>query len=376
MAFQCQVCFEHKHERLPLPKLATGNGDVLRAADCDHPICQTCMATWVTTRVQEQLVFNVRCPFVGCTNGLFEQDVGRLVLAGELPLPISESFAGIRTRDYSARAQALPQELLAKLEENKDFDVIHKLWETMRLCPRCSLAIERSAGCNSFFCICGHHFDFATAPHLFGNDIQNYSNVIDMAQILHVSLEDAQKYGSDVLSGKNWSRQRALAAHRLVTRIAVQRSGAEADNNVALAEAWKLHQQAKAGDTEARKIIRAAKHNARATVHEEDAPCMELWEDVEIPAENCFTSSPDVPNVDDTSVLIRKAFEIEKGQELAAAVGLSPTSVFDSFSMVLAGSKSKKDFGNQTRHALVATNQTETVSSVGYPAELEVDAPQ
>merc|ERR1712086_559787 len=142
-------------------------------------------------------------------------------------------------------------------------------------------------------------------------------------------------------------------------------AGTQANSKVALADAWKLLQQAKAGDTEARKSIRAAKQSARAIVDEEDAPCMELWEDVEIPVEDCCISSQDGQNVIDTSILSR-----------AAVVVLSPRSVFESSSMILASSKIKKGLGIQTRNATVATNQTEIIACVGYPDEPEMDAHQ
>jgi len=252
MTFTCQVCLEQQSTRLPLDKLATGNGDVLRAYDCDHPVCQGCLATFVATRVQEQRVFNLRCPMVGCTNELFEQDLKKMVQAGALQTSIIDRFLELRARDYSARANELAQSLSTKGVAQPDFELIEKLWHTTRLCPRCSLIIERSQGCNSFFCICGHHFNFATAPRIVGNGIQNYGKLITFAKTYGISLQAAERYGAGIaLSGKQWRKERAVATYRDVSKIA-------AVANLQVDDAWELYQLARSGDQDAQKNIRAA----------------------------------------------------------------------------------------------------------------------
>lgn len=252
MAFTCQVCFEERVQRLALPKLATGNGDVLRAGDCLHPICQECLATFVKVRVDDQFVFNLRCPFAGCANELFEQDVARLVQSGALPKQVSERFAELRTRDYSARAASLSQDLI-QVDGSEDLDMIQRIWHTMRLCPRCNLAIERSQGCNSFYCICGHHFDFAVAPRVVGggSNVRNYGQVIGTAKSLKLSLKQAETYGEDKLFGKHWSRERAHAIYRMATKIS-------SSIRIAMDDACDLVMKAKMGDEEARARIRAS----------------------------------------------------------------------------------------------------------------------
>jgi len=277
MTFTCQVCFEQKDKRLPLTKLATGNGDVLRTDDCEHPICQECLATFVTTRVQEQFAFNLRCPYVGCANEIFEQDVTRLVAASVLPASISLRFAELRTRDYTARAEALSQ-TLTELEEGDDLDLLQKIWETTRLCPRCSLAIERSQGCNSFYCICGHHFDYARAPRIFGNHVENYGKVIEFAKQLSLSLAESERYGSNTEAlGKKWTSARASAVHHAVRRTA-KTAKMEMD------DAWQLHQKAKSGDKDAQKCIHRVlgREEREFQIEGEEqeegwTPCLFLW---------------------------------------------------------------------------------------------------
>lgn len=306
MDFTCQVCFEQQNVRFPLPKLATGNGDVLRADDCQHPICQECLATFLATRVQDQFVFNMRCPFEGCSNELFEPDLVRLVQAGALTASVSDRFAELRARDYSARAE-LFSDTLTQVDNKEDYDLLKRLWETTRLCPRCSLVIEKSQGCNSFYCICGHHFDYARAPHVFGNSSINYGKVIGTAKDLGLSVKDAEKYGADTKSlTKQWSRERALAAHSMVKRIATEA-------NLPMDEAWELHQQAKSGDTIAQSKIRAARGRVEARSQtEEEEPCMFIWVDSPGQVGSCDDGSQEAQNGTDIDVEVQEEKVVEE----------------------------------------------------------------
>jgi hypothetical protein len=261
MAFSCQVCFEEKTVRLALPRLMTGNNDVLRADDCQHPVCQECLATFLNTRIEDQRVFNIRCPIFGCTTEIFEQDVQRLVQTGAVSTENSERFVELRSRDYSARAEALSGALIESTPEN-DYESIKRIWQTMRLCPRCNLAIERSQGCNSFYCTCGHHFHFSTAPRVVGNGIEQFDKVIEVAKTLSLPLAFAEELGrDDGARGKRWTHRRAMAVHRNVSKIA-------AESGTQLYDAWRLQQRAKNGDEVARAKIRAAKHRTSQIEHQ------------------------------------------------------------------------------------------------------------
>jgi hypothetical protein len=271
MAFTCQVCFEETDKRFALPELKTGNGDVLRKQDCQHPICQECLAHFVTARVEEQLVFHVRCPFEGCTNEIFEQDVKRLADAtpASLSASIATRFAELRARDFTSHAASLRETWTSLIKED-DYDLIQKLWQSTRLCPRCSLVIERSQGCNSFYCVCGHHFDYASAPRVVGNGIRNFGDVVELAKRLKVPLERAQNYG---LHGDEWRLKRALASADLVSRTA-------AETRLSPEEAWELLQQAKTGDVQAREKIRRARSRGVTTAEDESDEefTFDLWD--------------------------------------------------------------------------------------------------
>merc|ERR1719433_1573192 len=73
-----------------------------------------------------------------------------------------------------------------------DYALLRKLWETTRLCPRCSITIEKSEGCNTFYCICGHHFNYGNAPRAVGGTMKYYPRIIDMAENLKLPIKDAE----------------------------------------------------------------------------------------------------------------------------------------------------------------------------------------
>jgi len=228
-AFTCEVCFELCSDRLPLSKLKTGNGDVLREADCGHNICRECMASYVVARVDEQRVFDLRCPHEGCKNELYEQDLGRL----SLPVGVAMRFNKLRTADYSQRAK----ELKAILRESCSTSCVteHEMFRAARLCPRCSVVLQKSAGCNSFYCICGHHFKYDKAPLLMP---ANYTRVLYLGRTFKMTFDEAE-----ACVGRGLFK---------ASRTALQMG-------VSLDEAKELQRRAQGGDETARAQIRAAR---------------------------------------------------------------------------------------------------------------------
>jgi len=235
--FECEVCFETCTTRLELSTLKTGNGDILRAADCGHSICIECMARHVTVRVEEHKVFGISCPHPGCKNLVYELDLKRLVEHNAVPPEVKDKFAELRARDYSERLQEFSQTAQTEID---DLCLLQMLRRTARLCPRCHVIIERSAGCNSFYCICGHHFDYASAPRVIGDGIKNYDKVIKMAQEFGMKLNTAESYQGD---------------ERVYFR-AVKTAGLL---GITIEDAKDLNLNARQGDEEARSRIRSAR---------------------------------------------------------------------------------------------------------------------
>lgn len=259
-AFTCQICFEQGQLRFELPKLSTGNGDVLRASDCGHAFCRACMGSYVAARVEEQYVFHLRCPEPGCSNELHEQDLRRLVRSGALDAAVADRFAEIRARDYSTRAKVLQQQMHKLVLSNEaDFMLAKRLCKTTRMCPRCNVIIEKSSGCNSFHCICGHAFNFVSAPTLLGggSGIDDYSKVIALAKNRNMSLSTAELHHRANLGDKDARAKiyEAQKARRMSKRAAKLASQA----GMSLQEAEEIFQAAQAGDSAAQLRIQRAR---------------------------------------------------------------------------------------------------------------------
>jgi len=269
MTFTCEVCFESKEKRLALDTLATGNGDVLRSKDCGHNVCIECTSAFVTARVEEQLVFGIRCPHEGCRNELYEKDIERLAQAGLLEDAVRERFCELRSRDYAARVSSFSEGLHG---QDPDYSTIRRLYESTRLCPRCKLVIEKSQGCNSFYCICGFRFNYQSAPRIVGNGISRYDKVLDFAERHGLALSEVEKA---VGSGDKGCRVLDLAErHGLTLSVVEGLSGhvglyekaqqLACQVGVPLEEALDLQIRAFRGDPAARGEVRALRAAARA----------------------------------------------------------------------------------------------------------------
>jgi hypothetical protein len=232
------ICFERVQERLELPKVTTGNGDVLRESDCGHAICRACMAKYVTVQVEEQRVYNLHCPAVGCRTGLFENDLRSLARQGTLEDKVVDRFVEFRARDFTARAKGFTES--ATLQ---DRELLRVLWESTRLCPRCKVAIEKSLGCNSFYCVCGHHFHYDKAPRAVGNGIRKFQHIMDTAETLHMSLKEALDEVEKVGGGRIYHKACRLR----------KASG------MSLEHAVDVCKRAQQGDAEARAVIQRSR---------------------------------------------------------------------------------------------------------------------
>lgn len=243
--FRCDVCYEQCIHRLPLPKLTTTNGDVIRQADCMHPICRDCVAGFVRARVEQHMVFGVRCPSPGCRNEIQEQDVQALAKCGALAQEISDRFSELRKQDYTARAMSFSFETALSTD---DLGLMRRLWSTTRRCPRCNVIMEKASGCDSFGCICGHKFNFATAPRGCGDGIHDFNSVISLCKSQELSVADAMKLVSD--AGKKGIKRYDVVLS-LASRLQIDVAAAE------------LHARAFFGEQSALEEFEAARRERR-----------------------------------------------------------------------------------------------------------------
>mmetsp|Transcript_42903 Transcript_42903/g.121289 ORF Transcript_42903/g.121289 Transcript_42903/m.121289 type:complete len:269 (-) Transcript_42903:87-893(-) len=240
----CLVCFERVERRMPLGPLRTRNGDTIRTGeDCGHPVCSPCLAKYVAARVEALRVHDVPCPAPGCERRLFVADVDHLVARGDLEAGVRDRFVEIRSRDFGARADEFSNTMSRSLG-HEDYDLLKRLWSTTRLCPRCRVVIERSKGCNSFYCICGHHFDFQSAPRVVGNGVRGFCSKVEMAQSLQIPVSVA------VLCRKERQCSRVVS---LASAL-----------GLTVDEAGDLQRRARSGDEAAREAIRTSRRAAQA----------------------------------------------------------------------------------------------------------------
>mmetsp|Transcript_53368 Transcript_53368/g.98691 ORF Transcript_53368/g.98691 Transcript_53368/m.98691 type:complete len:277 (-) Transcript_53368:122-952(-) len=256
--FVCEVCCEDSAvgQRCSLGVLDVGNNNRVRQADCGHPICNTCMAKYIESRINESRVWNLKCPHDGCSADVREQDVKKLVDSGRLGPEMLERFVNLRNCDQKERASELAStigELIQSWSGGDSLDALLQLYNSTRLCPRCSMILEKSAGCNSFYCSCGFHFNFHDAPRIVGAGMKakDFQRTVLMANKRSMTLAEAETYKGDA---KDWGR--ALRMSEM--------------SELPLREARELCNRAKDGDEEAREAIRAARrHRRRAKELEE-----------------------------------------------------------------------------------------------------------
>jgi len=202
------------------------------------------MASYVTVRVEEQRVFGICCPIQGCKNELYEQDVTKLVEAGELKAEVAAQMAKLRKQDYTSRLS----EVCADLGSTA-------LNHSMRLCPRCNIIIQKKSGCNSFGCICGHRFQFDAAPSM--KDIQSALSYCrtDVASKHNTTMPEATKRIIVAFSTKG------IKKYTLVLR--------KADSAQISLDLAEVHEQARLGQRAAITQLRSARCDLRrARLHE------------------------------------------------------------------------------------------------------------
>jgi len=172
------------------------------------------MAAFVTARVDDQHVFGIRCPFEGCTIEIFEQDVEKLVQCGALTPAVQKRLAELRKQDYTGRLTELTDETQPRTKE--DFQLMRQLWATTRRCPRCNVILQKSEGCNSFGCICGHRFDFSKAPRGCGEDVSDFDALTQLAIDFDMPMTEAKELLRQAAA-------KGIVKYKCVTRVATQK---------------------------------------------------------------------------------------------------------------------------------------------------------
>jgi len=143
-AFQCPVCYDVMDPRdednvwRPLPK----RNENWKKTPCEHSCCRTCAAQWCESQLGE-LNHSVKCPAVGCSYRLWNDDVKGLVCKETY-----ESLLQRQKGDYRGHL----------MESLKDSTLKKWLKKHSRPCPKCSVIVSRIEGCDDMRCVCGCSF--------------------------------------------------------------------------------------------------------------------------------------------------------------------------------------------------------------------------
>lgn len=147
-AVKCGVCLGPIINTMPCCQ-QTG-GEHYKKVSCKHEYCKVCLVPWIECQLAESCA-QIGCPHEECAFNFNGEDVRRI--AGDVAYT---QFLNITTRDYQAR--------LADASSGLDKKTTEWLNKNTRVCPSCSVVIERSAGCNSMKCFtCGNRFNWSDA---------------------------------------------------------------------------------------------------------------------------------------------------------------------------------------------------------------------
>lgn len=121
----------------------TGDGTTKAGPRHRNKVCPDCLRQWATGFIREGRLF-VRCPVPDCGRSLQTLELKTLVA------PCDYNALVERIKDAEALVEHTLDEAVAGLE--------------LRLCPQCSVRMEKNEGCMQMVCYrCGHSFPWASA---------------------------------------------------------------------------------------------------------------------------------------------------------------------------------------------------------------------
>lgn len=144
----CDVCYYPIHT--PTKCCQQTGGEHYKKVDCTHEFCKGCLEQWIKQGLDGRQI-QIRCPDGGCKFVFSGDDVKRI--AGSMAY---DQFVNLGNESYKERIKEVVADPL-----------MQKYLDThTRVCPNCSVIIERSEGCNSMRCPCGHSFQWTTAHNI------------------------------------------------------------------------------------------------------------------------------------------------------------------------------------------------------------------
>mmetsp|Transcript_39880 Transcript_39880/g.51405 ORF Transcript_39880/g.51405 Transcript_39880/m.51405 type:complete len:596 (-) Transcript_39880:285-2072(-) len=157
---QCIVCFEQKIFSM-YPDFCYKNfrvsGDGINKSNPRHPhkVCNVCLEHHISSSITNTGKLFVRCPFYNCNRSLQTLELQSYLSTNEYNLFVkrlkeAEEFA------QQSGLQDLNDDDIASLGGVDGLE--------LRMCPTCSIRIEKNEGCSSMICYrCGSNFSWGSA---------------------------------------------------------------------------------------------------------------------------------------------------------------------------------------------------------------------
>jgi len=154
----CPICFEGTEDKV---NYQSSSSHSWRNHDrCDgHGICRPCLQRYVELKIMDEGKWNVRCPGVGCSYLLIDEDI-RFALADASSLEVALAkrsqlravCGGDRLRETVAGALSDPAEAW--------------VLQGCQACPQCLVLTSRAEGCLHMGCRCGCQYCYRCGGRL------------------------------------------------------------------------------------------------------------------------------------------------------------------------------------------------------------------
>lgn len=149
---RCFICLDTIRNGV-YSKVESG-GEHFKKGKCFHVFCEDCMRGYIHSKIQDRCT-SIRCPDGSCSFVLYKDDIGRIADPPHVAL-----YAKLSKDEFVSRLREL------QVLKKDDQIIASYIRSHCRFCPSCKVLIERSEGCSSMLCTCGHRFDWNSAKTL------------------------------------------------------------------------------------------------------------------------------------------------------------------------------------------------------------------